>query len=138
MDQNNPIIKLCVEGMRAETEGRNTEALALFMQAWEQSTNDYDACVAAHYVARHQKTPKDILHWNQQSLVRAYAVSDESVQSFYPSLYLNMGKAHEDLGSREEAKKYYELASAKISNLPSGPYGDVVRDGIARGLQRVS
>jgi tetratricopeptide (TPR) repeat protein len=138
MDQNNPIIKLCVEGMQAETEGRNSEALALFMQAWEQSTNDYDACIAAHYVARHQKTPQDILHWNQQSLHRAHAVSDGSVQSFYPSLYLNMGKAHEDLGSREEAKKYYELASAKMINLPAGPYGDVVRDGIARGLQRVS
>jgi hypothetical protein len=51
------------------------------MQAWEKRKDDYDACVAAHYVARHQ--------WNQESLDRADAVNAESVQGFYPSLYLN-------------------------------------------------
>jgi tetratricopeptide (TPR) repeat protein len=138
MDPNNPVIKLCAEGMKAEMEGRIDDARLLFVQAWEQSKDDYEACIAAHYVARHQKSPEESLHWNKEALDRADAVSDERVQSFYPSLYLNMGKAHEDLGNREAAKRHYELAAAKTSNLPEGRYGDLVRDGINRGLQRVS
>jgi tetratricopeptide (TPR) repeat protein len=138
MDPNNPVVKLCTEGMKAEADGRPADALQLFLQAWEQRQDDLDACVAAHYVARHQQTPEEILRWNQESLNRADAVNDERVQAFYPSLYLNLGKAYEDLGNREEAKRHYELASARIKNLPDGRYGDVVRDGVQRGLQRVS
>ena len=138
MDPDNPIVRLCVEGMKAEMEGRTDEARQLFMQAWEQSKDDYDACISAHYVARHQKTPEEILRWNQESLDRAEAVNDARVHGFYPSLYLNMGKAHEDLGNREQARRHYELAVTKMSSLPDGKYGDVVRDGIKRGLQRVS
>jgi tetratricopeptide (TPR) repeat protein len=138
MDPNNPVIKLCADGMKAETSGRYDEARLLFIQAWEQSKDDYEACVAAHYVARHQKIPEEILHWNKEALDCADAVSDERVQGFYPSLYLNMGKAHEDVGNWEEAKRNYELAAAKLSTLPEGRYSDVVRDGINRGLQRVS
>jgi len=138
MNPDNPIVKLCLDGMKAESEGRTDDARLLFIQAWEQSENDYDACIAAHYVARHQKTPEEILHWNKESLDRADAVNDERVQGFYPSLYLNMGKAYEDLGNGEQAKRHYELAAAKMSSLPEGRYGEIVRDGINRGLQRVS
>jgi hypothetical protein len=53
MDPNNPIVKLCAEGMRAEGDGRFDDARDLFMQAWSASQDDYEACVAAHYVARH-------------------------------------------------------------------------------------
>jgi tetratricopeptide (TPR) repeat protein len=136
MDPNNPVVKLCVEGMKAESEGKPDEARSLFMQAWEQSKDDYDACIAAHYVARHQSTPEEILRWNQASLDRADAVNDQRVQSFYPSLHLNTGKAHEGLGNWEEAKRHYELAAARMGNLPEGRYGDLVREGIKRGLQR--
>jgi hypothetical protein len=124
--------------MKAEMEGRTDQAGILFLQAWGQRQDDYDACLAAHYVARHQKIPEQVFHWNQESLDRADAVNDERVQAFYPSLYLNMGKAHEDLGNRERAKRYYELAATKMSRLPEGRYRDVVQDGIKQGLQRVS
>ena len=40
-DPNNPIIKLCAEGMMLEGEGKNEEALVLFQQAWNESTNDF-------------------------------------------------------------------------------------------------
>jgi len=138
MDPNNPVVQLCVAGMKAEAEGRGDAALRLFVQAWEERHDDFDACIAAHYVARDQKTPEEALRWNQESLDRANTVNDERTDGFYPSLYLNMGKAHEDLGNREEARGFYELAAAKVSRLADGRYGDVVRDGIARGLQRVT
>ena len=53
MDLNNLVVKLCAEGMQAEFAGKLDDARALFMQAWEQSQDDYEACIAAHYVARH-------------------------------------------------------------------------------------
>jgi hypothetical protein len=65
-------------------------------------------------------------------------VGDERVHGFYPSLYLNLGKAHEDLGHKDEARKFYELASTKMAELPQGRYADVVSDGVQRALQRVS
>jgi hypothetical protein len=111
MDLNNPVVKLCIEGTRAEFEGRQDDAYALYLQAWEAAKDDYDACIAAHYIARFQKTPEDIFHWNEEALIRANAIKDGSVKDFYPSLYLNMGRSYELLGNHTEAKRYYELAA---------------------------
>jgi hypothetical protein len=111
MDLNNPVVKLCAEGTRAEFEGRHDDARILYMQAWEASQDDFEACVAAHYVARYQESPQDRLRWNQEALLRAAAVGDERVCSFYPSLYLNMGHSFEVIGNMAEAKRYYELAA---------------------------
>ncbi|RGC68468.1 hypothetical protein C5N14_13190 [Micromonospora sp. MW-13] len=36
-------------------------------------TDDYDACVAAHYLARQQDDPEEILRWNQEALRHAFA-----------------------------------------------------------------
>jgi len=44
-------------------------------------------------------------------LERAFAVKDERVKEFYPSLYLNLGKSHENLGNQLEAQRYYTLAA---------------------------
>jgi tetratricopeptide (TPR) repeat protein len=137
MDANNPVVKFCQEGMRAEGEGRHDDARALFTQAWEAAKDDYDACVAAHFLARHQDSPEDTLRWNQEALARALAVGDERVQSLYPSLYLNMGYSYELLGNPAEAKKYYDLAAEGADALPDGRYADVVRQGIAEGRKRV-
>jgi len=111
MDSNNPVIKLCVEGTRAEFQGRIDEARACYQKAWEAVQDDYDACIAAHYLARHQDHPEERLHWNRVSLEKAEAAGDERVQDFYPSLYLNMGQSHELLGNQVEAKRYYDLAA---------------------------
>lgn len=138
MDPNNPVVALCAEGMQAEFAGRIDEARALFTRAWEAARDDYDACVAAHFLARHQPTPHETLRWNQEALTRADAVGDESVQNFYPSLYLNMGYAHELLGNRNEARRYYALAAGRVEALPPGRYSDVVRHGISEGQKRVS
>ena len=49
--------------------------------------------------------------WNQEALNRAERVKDDSVKSFYPSLYLNMGHSYELLGHLTEAQRYYDLAA---------------------------
>jgi len=111
MDLDNPVIKLCIEGTRAEFEGRREEAHAMYQKAWEASKDDYEACVAAHYVARFQENPEDILYWNQEALKRADAVNDERVKDFYPSLFLNLGRSYELIGNQSEAQRYFDLAA---------------------------
>lgn len=111
MDLNNPVVKLCIEGTQAEFEGRPGHARALYWQAWEAARDDYEACIAAHYVARFQEDPLEIFRWNQEALSRASAIKDDRVIEFYPSLYLNLGRSYELLGNLVEAKHYYDLAA---------------------------
>jgi len=112
MDINNPVIQLCMEGTRAEFEHRLEDARLLYQQAWEARTDDYDACIAAHYVARFQDSAEESLRWNQLALKHANAVNDERVKDFYPSLYLSLGHSYELVGNPGEAQRYYELAAA--------------------------
>ena len=111
MDTNNPIIKLCIEGTQAEFDGSMEAACDKYQQAWEASTSNYEACIAAHYMARCQESPEEIFRWNQIALERAGMVNDERVSDFYPSLYLNLGRSYELIGDRAKAEKYYTLAA---------------------------
>lgn len=137
MDPSNPVVGLCAEGMKAEGEGRHDDARDLFMKAWEARTDDYEACIASHFVARHQDTPQETLRWNQISLSHADLVGDERVQGFYPSLYLNMGHSYELLGNPEEARRYYDMAAEKTGVLSEDRYGNIVRSGIEEGKKRL-
>lgn len=136
MGPDNPIVKLCLQGMECESSGRLAEALGFFMSAWMQSNDDFERCIAAHYVARHQKEPVNALLWNQRSLDHANGIPDDRVREFYPSLYLNMGKAHEDLGNREAAKRFYQTAKKLLDSLPKGRYSAIVREAVERALLR--
>ncbi|RCG22846.1 hypothetical protein DQ384_34920 [Sphaerisporangium album] len=124
--------------MRAEAEGRPEDARRLFDQAWAERSDDFDACVAAHYVARQQDSAEEVLLWNAVSLHHAHAAGDDRVTEFYPSLYLNMGASHELLGDPSEAERYFRLAADHAAALPAGPYGDMLRQGITEGLNRVT
>jgi len=91
------------------------------MLAWDQSKDAFERSIAAHYVARHQTTPERALHWNEESLINADAVGNDRVRDFYPSLYLNMGKSHEDLGNLKDARRFYALAADLLRSLPESP-----------------
>lgn len=110
MDLNDPVIKLCIEGSQAEFKGQIDEARSLYRQAWDAAQDDFEVCVAAHYMARHQDDLEEKLYLNQVALDRANAVADGPVQEFYPSLFLNMGHSYELLGNQDEARRYYDLA----------------------------
>jgi hypothetical protein len=135
MEAQNPVTQFIVQGMKAEVEGRPDAAADLFLQAWDVAVDDYDACIAAHYVARHQKTPNDTLHWNQVCLDRADKVGDERVRGFYPSLHLNLARAHVDLGDREAARDHFRRAAERIHDAAAGPYGEGIRFAVAKGLR---
>ena len=138
MDPENPVVKLCAEGMQAEMEGRHDDARVLFARAWEASTDDYEACIAAHYVARRQESAGETLRWNRVALERADRAGGERVRDFYPSLYLNLGWSHESLADLPEARRWYERAAAHLGGLPEGPYTNMVRRGVEAALERTS
>lgn len=122
-DPNNIVIKLCVQGMAKEGKGEPAEASRLFLQAWNETTTDFEKYIAAHFVARNQNNVPDKLKWVQTCLQYALKVNDDSVKAAFPSLYSNLAKCYEDLGDLANAEKNYELANT-FTDTPSdkGPF----------------
>ncbi|MFD3325565.1 hypothetical protein [Streptomyces sp. NPDC058701] len=135
MNTDQQTVALCAEGMAAEAEGRDDDARDLFLAAWDRARDDYEACVAAHYLARHQPTPEAALRWNLTCLERADRVGDARVAGFYPSLHGTIGRSLLDLGRPAEAQGHFEAAADALGTLPAGPYADWLRLCVARGLR---
>ena len=112
MNSDSRVVQLCIAGAQAEFDRRRDDAARLYAAAWDAATDDFEACVAAHYVARFQPVAQATLHWNKVALARAEAVNDERVQPFFPSLYLNLGQSYEEMGQPIVAQQYYTLAAA--------------------------
>jgi len=136
MDPDNPVIRLCVQGVEAEQQQRLDDARALYENAWRAARNDVEACIAAHYIARAQPEPMQMLWWNQIALARADASRDEYVRSFYASLHLNLGIANEKLGQIAAARHHYLRASDAIDDVADPEQRLQVLRGIDRGLAR--
>lgn len=137
MDSDNPVVKRCGEGVAVEGTDP-AEAKRLFLEAWDLAATDYEACVAAHYVARHQDSLEDTLRWNQVALDRARASTDPEIAMFSPSLHLNLGKSLQDAGQLAPARLQYELARASVSHLPDDGYRQFVEGGIERAFERLA
>ena len=131
-------MRLCAQGIEREALGSLDEASRLYATAWDRSSDDFEHSIAAHYVARHQENAASALEWNRRALSYADRCDPARVRGFYPSLYLNLGNAYEDLGDEDPAKRCYELAAASLDSIPDDAYGAVVREAIARALKRVS
>ena len=136
-DQNNPVIKLCSEGMEMEGKAKPEEAKRLFELAWSKSKTDFDKFTSAHYVARQQKTIEDKLKWDEIALEHALKLNDENIKGSLPSLYLNIGKGYEDLKKKGKAIENYNLALKYSDALPNNDYGDMIRNGIRNGIARL-
>jgi len=119
----NHIVKLCLQGMAMEEKGKPEEASSLFLQAWNEASNNFEQFLAAYYVARHQHNPTDQLMWLERALAAALKINDEAVQGAFPALYAGIAKCYEDLNNSDNAKKNHEL-SRSFANKPSdkGPF----------------
>ena len=135
IDPTNPVVALCAEGMARE--GTPAEARRLFEQAWAIRRDDYDAAVAAHFIARHQPTPADVLHWNALAVQHAEAVQDGRAAALMASLYLNLGDAHANAGDVAAGAEAVRRATDHLAALPPGGYREFVAMGIRRLAARV-
>lgn len=135
-DPENHIVKLCAQGMDLEGRGKKEEALELFQRAWNESANDLEQFIAAHYIARHQPGVKDKLKWDEVALSFALKVKGNNIEAVYPSLYLNIGKCYEDMKEWDKAKENYQLALSFAHYLSEDGYGKMIRSGIENGIGR--
>ena len=122
-DPGNHIIQLCIQGMEMEGKGKPEEASKLFLQAWNEATNEFEKFTAAYFVAQHQTNAQDKLKWLETSLQFALEINDATVKAAFPYLYENIAACYEDLGNLDNAKKNHALANSFTDN-PSdeGPF----------------
>lgn len=119
----NPVVKLCLQGMGMEESNKPDEAIQLFMQAWNEAEDDHEKFLAAHYIARHQKTAAKKLKWLKTALEYALKVNDDAVKTALPALYSNIAQCYKDLGNPEKSQENADLA-LQLKNNPSdkGPF----------------
>src|SRR6185436_19367478 len=111
----NPInnsVKLCLQAMELEGKDKPEEASRLFLQAWNEATNDFEKFIAAYYVAGHQKNVTDKLNWLETALHLALKINNDSVKAAFGSLYERIAKCYEELSDPDNAKKNYDLANS--------------------------
>jgi hypothetical protein len=104
-------VQLCIAGTQAEYERRLDDARRMYQEAWDVATDDYDACVAAHYIAHLDPDPSQALLWNLEALERARRVPDLTAE-FLASLYVNLGRSYELAGDRTHAEPLQTLGGA--------------------------
>ncbi|SDD78723.1 rifampin ADP-ribosylating transferase [Niabella drilacis] len=96
--------------MEMEEKSNPEEAGKLFLQGWNEATDDFEKFLAAYYVARHQKTVTDKLKWLETALTHALKINDDTVKSAFPALHTAIARCYEDLQDQEKAKEHTELA----------------------------
>ena len=122
-DPINHIVKLCLQGMALEDKGNPEAAGSLFLQAWNEATDDFERFLAAHYIARHQENPGEKLHWLETALQMALSVNDVATKSALPALHTNLAKYYEDIGDPDNASRKYALANVWKDQLDDkGPF----------------
>jgi len=120
---NNSVVKLCLQGMELEGKGKPEEASRIFLQAWNEATDDFEKFLAAHYVARHQKSVADKLKWLETALQLALKINNDYTRGIFSTLYLNIAECYEELGDLDNAEKNYESAvSFKDKLSDKGPF----------------
>jgi hypothetical protein len=107
---SNNVVRLCIQGMDMEENGNADKAIRLFLQAWDEATDDFEKFIAAHHLTRQQKNVADRLHWHETALQLALKIDSDAVKAAISPLYLDIAKCYEDLGDQNNVKWNHELA----------------------------
>jgi hypothetical protein len=120
-----------------QIEGTGAAAKRLVERAWDLRRDDYDAAIAAHFLARHQPTTSDTLHWNTLAVHHAQSVSDGRAEQFMASLYLNLADSQANVGDLTSAAASAECATNHLTAVPAGGYHDLIAFGLRRLTERL-
>ena len=135
-DSDNPVVKLCAAGM--QVDGEPDKALVLFEQAWAARRDDFDASIAAHFVARHQPTPYAALEWNERALEHALALDGDRAAPLLPSLHLNVAESYRTTGRPDQAEAHARAGLRALEHLSGADgYYQFVKAGLDRLLLRL-
>lgn len=133
LDPENPVVALCAEGMAVG--GDAAAAHDFFARAWAARSDDFEAAVAAHFVARTQPNAAAKLQWDLRAVQHAeagLAAGDGRVRVLFASLYLNLGDRLLTAGQRDEARAAAARAEVELTALPAGGYREFVAVGVTR------
>ena len=139
LDPENPVLALCAAGMAVG--GDAAAAADFFLRAWAARADDFEAAIAAHYLARVQATAAEKLAWDTRAASHAEtarASGDARVGILLASLYLNLGDGLLVAGRCGEARAATERAEAALVELPDDGYRTFVASAIARLHERVA
>lgn len=126
-----------------KSDGRDCQRIR-FQQLWDEIGERGDPlhrCTLAHYAADLEDDPSVALLWNQRSLDAVHELSDERLQTtfptltvagFMPSLHLNLAEDHRQLGDAVSSERHLDAAEAGLGALPKDGYGAMIRRGIER------
>ncbi len=131
-DPENSIVQLCAEGITSrDLSHRQT----LIEKAWKEATNDTEKCLSAHYMGRILADVNERLKWDILALDFALKIPENTIATFLPSLYLNIGKNYDEMGLRIKASEYYQQAFSKSMILKNDPYGKKIKSNIIRSME---
>jgi tetratricopeptide (TPR) repeat protein len=122
VDPSDPVVAAIGRGIIAETAGDIESARAAYEEAWRVAADDFERCLAAHYVPRTIDDPHEKLRWNEEALRFADAVGDERVTGFYPSLLASVGLCLLALGDVSRAVQALEAALRSVDDVPESDY----------------
>ncbi len=108
----NPIVRLCIQGMRLEESNHVAEANALFLRAFNEATDDHERFLAAYHVSRLQQEPADQLTWLETALQLASQLDDVSVHAAFPLLHSRIAECHERRNELDDAERHRRLAAS--------------------------
>jgi tetratricopeptide (TPR) repeat protein len=120
-DSANHVVRLCVQGMVLDAQGKGEEAQAVFGQARETAGNDFERFLAMYFVAKQQIKTEERLHCYEESLRFAISAGSLSAQSAYSTLYGQIAQCYEALGDLSQASKYKAMAETSVPTDP-GPF----------------
>lgn len=120
---NGAVVKLCLSGMGREGAGQPEEAGKLFVQAWNEASNDFEKFLAAHFVARSQTDSSERVKWLEAALQFALRVDNPAAASALPTLHAHIAQCYEQLHAPDKANKHHELAASLRGYPPDkGPF----------------
>jgi len=120
---NNPVVKLCLQGLSLEANGQLQLATESFREAWNAASADHERFIVSYHLARMQNAAADRLRWHQTALQHAAKSKRSAVQSAMPSLHTEIARCHDELHQPQAAQEHRALAvSSANTPLDKGPF----------------
>lgn len=117
---NNPVVKLCLQGLAMEANGLPQPAAESFREAWKGASVDHERFIASYHLARMQNDAAERLHWLETALQHAAKADVCVVQSALPLLHAEIARCLEDLHQPDAAQRHRALAESSVAG-PSDP-----------------
>lgn len=109
-DPKNKIIGQCMIGMNMEDQGDSEGAMTVFMEALNESENDYERFVVTYQIAKYEKNISKKIKWLEKALQYAIKAEDCGVRSTLSTIYFCIAKCYEELGDFKKAKANFDLS----------------------------